>query len=69
MPKSLRVVCDAGKAIRYLIIFKNVLFTHVFLAALGLFCCAWAFSSSGSGGYGAWASLIAERGLYVHGLQ
>lgn len=35
----------------------------VFFAAHGLFLAA------GSGGYGAWASLIAEHELYVHGLQ
>ena len=69
MPKTLRVVCDAGEAIRYILIFNNLLFIHVFLASLGLFCCARLFLAAGSGGYGAWASLIAEHGLYVHGLQ
>ena len=55
-----------------------LVFWGVFLAMLGLPCCVWAFSTCGE-----WelifiavrgllimlASLVAEHGLYVHGLQ
>ena len=62
-----------------LIIFKLIiLFIYLFLAALGLHCCARAFSSCGewgllfvamSGLLLAVASLVAEHGLQAHGLQ
>ena len=54
------------------------LFIYLFLAALGLCCCAWAFSSCGERGLlfivvrrllVAVASLVAEHGLYARGLQ
>ena len=52
--------------------FKFIYFIYLFLAALGLRCCAWAFSSCGeqgllfiavSGLLIAVASLVAEHGL------
>ena len=57
-----------------LMVFKKYLFYyyHLFLAALGLHCCAWAFSSCGEEGLLfvgvrmlliAVASLVAEHGL------
>ena len=44
---------------------KKKLFIYLFLAALGLRCCAWAFSSCGERGllFIAVASLVAEHGL------
>ena len=54
------------------------LFIHLFLAVLGLCCCTRAFSSCGERGLlsvagpgllTAVASLVAEHGLYEHGLQ
>ena len=51
---------------------------YLFLTALGLCCCVWAFSSCGKWGLlfiavrgllTAVASLVAERGLQAHGLQ
>ena len=51
----------------YLFIFKNkfIYFIYLFLAALGLPCCAWAFSSCGEQGllFVAVTSLAAEHGL------
>ena len=56
---------------KYFSILKNFLF-YLFLAALGLHCCAWAFSSCGEQGLLfiavrglliAVASLVAEHGL------
>ena len=53
-------------------------FIYLFLAALGLHCCVWAFSSCGEWGLLvaavrglllAVASLVAELGLQAHGLQ
>ena len=53
-------------------------FLYLFLAALGLRCCTWAFSSCGERGLLfvavrglliAVASLVAEHGLQAHGLQ
>ena len=53
-------------------IYKFIYFIYLFLAALGLRCCAWAFSSSGERGLLftevrglliAVASLVAEHGL------
>ena len=53
-------------------------FCFLFLAALGLCCCAWAFSSCGERGLLfvvvcrlliAVASLVAENGVQAHGLQ
>ena len=59
MPKTLRVVCDAGEAIRYIIIFKNLLFIHVFLSGLGLCCCTHGvFLVLVSGGY---ALVVADK--------
>ena len=61
----------------YLFIFK-IYFIYLFLAALGLRCCAWAFSSCSEQGLLfivvcglliAVASLVAEHGLQVRGLQ
>ena len=56
------------------IIFFNVLF--IFLAALGLHCCAWAshcggFSCCGARPLGAWASVVVAVGSVVvaHGLS
>ena len=55
-----------------------LLFIYLFLAALGLCCCAWAFSSCSERGLLfvavrrlliAVAFLVAEHKLYVHGLQ
>ena len=53
--------------------FKNkfICFIHVFLAALGLRCCAWAFSSCGEQGLHFVAVrrlLIAVASLVEHGL-
>ena len=57
---------------------KKIYFIYLFLAALGLRCCAWAFSCCGEQGLLfvavhrlliAVASLVAEHGLYVTGLQ
>ena len=56
---------------------KFILFIYLFLAALGLHCCARAFSSRGEGGpllvavcgLTAVASLVVEHGLQVRGLQ
>ena len=54
------------------------IFIYLFSAALGLRCCARAFSSCGERGLlfvavrgllTAMASLVAEHGLQVHGLQ
>ena len=44
---------------------KKKVFIYLFLAALGLRCCAWAFSSCGERGllFIAVASLVAEHGL------
>ena len=51
---------------------------YLFLAALGLHCCPWAFSSCSEQGQllaavrgllVAVAALVAEHGLYVRGLQ
>ena len=65
----------------YFFNFKNLfiyLFIYLFLAALGIRCCAWAFSSCGKWGLIfvvvrglliAVASLVAEHRLQVHGLQ
>ena len=58
----------------FILFFKNffVFFIYLFMAALGLHCCAWAFSSCGERGllfvavHGlliAVASLVAEHGL------
>ena len=56
----------------FIIIFKINLFIYLFLAALGLHCCTWAFSSCGERGllfivvHGlliAVASLVVEQGL------
>ena len=56
----------------YLFIYLKNLFTYLFLAALGLCCCAQAFSSCGERGLlfvvlrgllTAVASLVAEHGL------
>ena len=76
MPKNLRVVCCAGKAIGYIAILKNVSFIHLFLAALGLSCWERAFSSCRWWGIrwlvvsycwaqavGAWASVAEAHGL------
>ena len=43
--------------------FKNkfINFTYLFLAALGLRCCAWAFSSGGEQGL----LFVAARGLLI----
>ena len=58
--------------------FKIYLFIYLFLAALGLCCCAWAFSSCGERGLLfvavlglliAVASLVVEHGLQARGLQ
>ena len=57
---------------------KFIYFIYLFLSALGLCCCAWAFSSCGKQGLLfvavrglllAVASLVAEHGLQVRGLQ
>ena len=57
---------------------KINLLIYLFLAALGLRCCAWAFSSCGERGLLfvvvrglliAVASLVAEHRLCAHGLQ
>ena len=59
-------------------VFCSLFFNKLFLAALGLCCCAPAFSSCGergllfvavSGPLIAVASLVAEHGLWVHWLQ
>ena len=58
--------------------FLYIYFIYLFLTALGLRCCAWAFSSCGEQGLLfiavrrlliVVASLIAEHGLQAHGLQ
>ena len=55
--------------------FLNIflLFIYLFLAALGLHCCTWAFSSRSEWGLlsncGVWVSLLAEHGFRAHGLQ
>ena len=60
-----------------MLFFKNK-FIYLFLAALGLHCCAWAFSSCGEWGllfvavHGLLivvASLVVEHGLQAHRLQ
>ena len=60
------------KANNEILFFKIYLFIYLFLAALGLCCCAWAFSSCGERGllfvavHGfliAVTSLVAEHGL------
>ena len=57
---------------------KFILFIYLFLAALGLCCCARAFSSCREQGYCSlrcavfslrWLLLLAEHGLQVRGLQ
>ena len=57
---------------------KYIYFIYLFLAALGLRCCAWAFSSCGERGLlfvavrgllTAVAYLVAEHGLQARGLQ
>ena len=51
--------------------FKNK-FIYLFLAALGLRCCAWAFSSCGERGLlfvAVRGLLIVEHGLWAHRLQ
>ena len=57
---------------------KNYLFIYLFLAVLGLRCCAWAFSSCGERGLLfvvvrrlllAVASLVAEHGLWRAGFS
>ena len=57
---------------------KIYFFYFYFLAALGLCCCEWAFSSCGEWGIlfvvvnrllAAVASLVSEHGLEAHGLQ
>ena len=57
---------------------KFIYFIYIFLAVLGLHCCAWAFSSCGERGplfvavrgpLIAVASLAAEHGLQAHELQ
>ena len=62
----------------FILIFLKFIFIYLFLAALGLHCCAWAFSSRGErrllfivvcGLLIAVASLVAEHGLQVSGLQ
>ena len=61
-----------------LYLFFKFLFIYLFLAALGLHCCAWAFSSCGERGLlfvalhrrlTAVASLVAEHGVQARGLQ
>ena len=58
--------------------FKTYLFIYLFLAALGLHCCMWAFSSCSERGLLfvvvrglliAVASLVVEHGLQAHVLQ
>ena len=58
--------------------FLSYKFIYLFLAALGLCCCAWAFSSRSRRGLLfvavrglliAMACLVAERRLWVRGLQ
>ena len=53
-------------------------FLYLFLAALGLCCCTWAFSSCSERGYSSlwctgfslrWLLFVAEHGLQVRGLQ
>ena len=53
----------------YIAFFKN--FTYLYLAVLGPRCCAQAFSSCGERGllFIAVASLVAEHGLWMCGLQ
>ena len=60
------------KIILYFLFFSRFSFIYLFMAALGLHCCAWAFSSCGEQGllfiavHGlliAAASLVAEHGL------
>ena len=62
----------------YFLFLKFIYFIYLFLAVLGLCCCAWAFSSCGEWGLLfvvvrglliAVASPVLEHGLYVHGLQ
>ena len=62
----------------FFIFLKIYLFIYLFLAMLGLCCCAWAFSSCGEWGLLFVAvcgllivvtSLVAEHGLWVRGLQ
>ena len=64
--------------ISFFIINLFLLFIYLFLAALGLCCCAWVFSSCGEWGLLlvvlcrlliVVACLVAEHGLYAHGLR
>ena len=67
-----------GLAGGFFFFYKFIYFIHLFLAALGLRCCALAFSGCSERGLlfvevrgllTAVASLVAEHRLYAHGLQ
>ena len=69
---------DTLKRYNFLKINLLILFIYLFLAALGLCCCTWAFSTCSEQGLLfiavrglliAVASLVAEHGLQAHGLQ
>ena len=66
--RPLLLLCSPG-----FLFLKIYVFIYLFLAALGLHCCMRAFSSCGEQGLLfvliAVASLVAEHGLSVHGLQ
>ena len=71
-----RVPC-IGRRILFIFFFIN-LFMYLFLAALGLHCCAWSFSSGGEQGLlfvmargllVLVTSLVVEHGLQARGLQ
>ena len=62
----------------FFLFYKFIYFIYLFFAALGLRCCVRAFSSCGERGLLfvavcglliAAASLVAEHGLWAHGLQ
>ena len=72
-------LCKLNHSLLFICFFnKLILFIYIFLTALGLRCCMWAFSSCGELGLLfvavyrlliVVASLVAEHGLQAHGLQ
>ena len=75
---ELRTVCPGFSTGEYFFLQLYFIYLFIFWAALGLRCCAQAFSTCGEQGLRfvavcglliAVASLIVEHGLWAHGLQ
>ena len=56
---------NLGVHVSFCFVFKHVFF-YLFLAALGLRCCAWAFSSCGDGSYSSlWCTGFSLQWLFL----